>query len=84
MKFKSITLALSFMAASTVVGHEDVTVQTENSKIEVTDHEVRVTTTADQEEIIVSVSTPEQKEVVAPVAAETTEEKAASVDEETK
>ena len=56
MKLKSIALALSFIAVSSVTANEEVTVT--ETTVKVSENEVAVTTTNDA---VVSVSTPEQE-----------------------
>jgi|GEM_PF-4432530 len=64
MKIKSIALALSFVAVSSVIANEDIIVNVGATtvEVEVSAHEVDVTTTTNENEVVVSVSTPEQKE----------------------
>ena len=89
MKIKSIALALSFVAVSSVVANEDVIVHvgTTTVEVEVSAHEVDVTTiTKNNEEVMVSVSMPEQEMTTAEVTVTpaATEEVAAVSTEEAK
>lgn len=83
MKLKSITLALSFIAVSSVVANEDVVVNVGTTTVEVSAHEVDITTTTGNEQVVISVSTPEQRDTTAEVTVtpEVTAEAAISTEE---